>query len=80
MAYNESYCKVTTTVQVYKNGIINNIAIFTIESKNGDDRIIIPPLPLEFSDTDNIPSLFLFFPMLETENFGTNFIFHSCRL
>lgn len=80
LAYNESYCKVTTTVQVAKNDITNNITIFSIESKKGDDRIIIPPLPLGFSDTDNIPSQFLFFPMLGTENFGINFIFHSSRL
>lgn len=80
LAYNEAYSKVTTTVQVAKNNIVNRIIIFSIESKNGDDRIIIPPLPIGFGDINNIPSQFLFFPMLGTENFGTNFIFHSRRL
>lgn len=80
LSYNENYSKVTTTIQVTKNGIPSNILIFSIESKDGNDRIIIPPLPLGFDDTDNIPSQFLFFPLLGTESFGTNFIFHSKRL
>lgn len=41
---------------------------------------MIPPLPIGFDDTNTIPSQFLFFPLLGTEHFGTNFIFHSSRL
>lgn len=56
------------------------LEIQTLESNNGDDRIVIPPLPLGFDDVSSIPSQFLFFPLIGTENFGTNFIFHSKRL
>jgi len=56
------------------------VEIHTLESVNGDDRIVIPPLPMEFNDVTRIPSQFIFFPLLGTEDFGTNFIFHSKRL
>ena len=56
------------------------VELHTLESANGDDRIVIPPLPLEFNDVTRIPSQFIFFPLLGTEDFGTNFIFHSRRL
>lgn len=56
------------------------LEINTLESANGEDRIVIPPLPLDFDDVTVIPSQFIFFPLLGTENFGTNFIFHSSRL
>ena len=56
------------------------VVIHTLESVNGDDRIVIPPLPIEFNDVTRIPSQFIFFPLLGTEDFGTNYIFHSSRL
>lgn len=80
LSYSDSYCKVATTIRIVKNGKADNITIISLELKNGNDRIIIPPLPIGLDDADSIPSQFMFFPMLGTESFGTNFIFHSCRL
>lgn len=51
----------------------------SLQSVNGDDIIIIPPFPIGCEDVDRIPSLFLWFPLIGTENFGVNFIFHSRR-
>ena len=44
-----------------------------------DDVVIIPPFPETCGDVCEIPSLFLWFPLLGTEAFGVNFIFHSKR-
>ncbi len=46
---------------------------------NKGDVVIIPPYPDLCGDMKNIPSLFMWFPLLGTENFGVNFIFHSMR-
>lgn len=43
------------------------------------DVVIIPPYPEICGSVDAIPSLFLWFPLLGTEDFGVNFIFHSKR-
>ncbi|GAA6530468.1 hypothetical protein LPYR103PRE_24410 [Segatella asaccharophila] len=80
LSYNNNICKVLTTIQVIKNDIKSDIIITTLETIDGNDRIVIPPLPTGFDETSKIPSQFLFFPMLGTEKFGTNFIFHSSRL
>ena len=76
-----------TSVERVKNLLIKQterletlIEIYTLETSNGDDRIVIPPLPQGFDDVTAIPSQFIFFPLLGTEGFGTNFIFHSRRL
>lgn len=50
----------------------------SLKSDKGD-IIIIPPFPKECGDVKDIPSLFLSFPLLGTEKFGVNFIFHSRR-
>ena len=52
--------------------------ISTIKSDKGD-VVIIPPFPNICGDAESIPSLFLWFPLLGTEDFGINFIFHSPR-
>lgn len=54
------------------------ISCKSLQSSNGD-VIIIPPYPELCGDVTSIPSLFLWFPLLGTENFGVNFIFHSKR-
>lgn len=46
-------------------------------SKDKEDLVIIPPYPFICDDVNKIPSLFLWFPLLGTEQFGVNFIFHS---
>lgn len=50
----------------------------SLQSDKGD-IVIIPPFPDICGDVDKIPSLFLWFPLLGTEHFGVNFIFHSKR-
>lgn len=50
----------------------------SLQSDMGD-VIIIPPFPTSCNDVESIPSLFLWFPLLGTEAFGVNFIFHSKR-
>lgn len=50
----------------------------SLQSDKGD-VIIIPPFPEICGNVSEIPSLFLWFPLLGTESFGVNFIFHSKR-
>lgn len=50
----------------------------SLRSEKGD-VIIIPPYPPACGNVNEIPSLFLWFPLLGTESFGVNFIFHSER-
>lgn len=50
----------------------------SLQSDKGD-VIVIPPFPDSCGSPDDIPSLFLWFPLLGTEAFGVNFIFHSKR-
>lgn len=50
----------------------------SLQSEKGD-VVIIPPFPEMCGDVHAIPSLFLSFPLLGTEAFGVNFIFHSKR-
>lgn len=63
----------------YANNSKNTYVCNSLQSINGDDIIIIPPFPIGCEDVDNIPSLFLWFPLIGTEKFGVNFIFHSKR-
>lgn len=56
----------------------NNLVCESLQSENGD-AVIIPPFPEICGDVHTIPSLFLSFPLLGTEAFGVNFIFHSKR-
>lgn len=55
------------------------ITIKCLESKDGKDKILLPPYPAMCGKVEDIPSLFLWFPLLGTETFGVNFIFHSKR-
>ena len=54
----------------------NNIPVYFLQQE--DCKII---LPLKSDDcaksTDNITKLFIWFPLLGTESWGTNFVFHS---
>ena len=51
----------------------------SLQSEDRKDVIILPPFPIESGNVSTIPSLFLWFPLLGTEDFGVNFIFHSKR-
>lgn len=57
---------------------VASLQLFNEEGKV-NDVVILPPYPECCGTVDTIPSLFLWFPLLGTENFGVNFIFHSKR-
>lgn len=60
-----------------------SVAVTSLQLFNEDgkvnDVVILPPYPEYCGSVDTIPSLFLWFPLLGTESFGVNFIFHSKR-
>lgn len=72
----DGYDKIKTTIRC--NDSI--IQLITICSKDRNDYVIIPPLPMQYNDPKKIPSCFLYFPLIGTEKWGVNFIFHSTRL
>ncbi len=76
----KKYRKVVTQIEITEDEEKRTVEIASIESIDGNSRVIVPPLPSGFDAVNNIPSQFLFFPLLGTENFGINFIFHSSNL
>ena len=74
--------QVVTEDVLFINHVTNEISErFTCKSLQSDkgDIVIIPPFPSLCGSPTDIPSLFLWFPLLGTEAFGINFIFHSKR-
>ena len=63
------------------NNNTNTSESYTCKSLQSDegDVIIIPPFPEVCGNVNNIPSIFLWFPLLGAEAFGINFIYHSKR-
>ncbi len=57
---------------------VTSLQLFNEEGKI-NEVVIMPPYPEHCGSVDTIPSLFLWFPLLGTECFGVNFIFHSKR-
>ncbi len=51
--------------------------VYCLCSDDMEQQIVIPPTV--FPEPEKTPSLFLYYPLLGTEDFGTNFIFHSCN-
>lgn len=51
--------------------------VYCLCSDDMEQQIVIPPTV--FPEPEKTPSLFLYYPLLGTETFGTNFIFHSCN-
>lgn len=76
--HNTNICLCDTIIKI--SSTTEPISVRTLCNKGRTDRIVIPPFPVGFDDTSMIPSQFLFFPLLGSENFGTNFILHSRRL
>lgn len=68
----------TDIVYLNDSSQVSSFCCKSLRSEKGD-VIIIPPFPSFCGSIENIPSLFLWFPLLGTENFGVNFIFHSER-
>ena len=77
---NEGWAEMTETISMFncKTGKGETFVCKSLKSNNGD-VVIIPPYPDVCRNVKNIPSLFLWFPLLGTESFGVNFIFHSKR-
>lgn len=78
---NKGWKAVTEKVLLINHVTGEKSAPFTCKSLQSDkgDVVIIPPFPDFCGLPTDIPSLFLWFPLLGTENFGVNFIFHSKR-
>lgn len=77
----EGWHEVTQEIARYDSHNQTLVEIFScmsLQSDNGD-VILIPPFPDFCGSLKDIPSLFLWFPLLGTETFGVNFIFHSKR-
>lgn len=70
----------TTTIKIAKDGETKEVTLNSIESEGRENVVIVPPMPAIYTDMDEVPSEFLFFPLLGSENFGTNFIFHSRKM
>ncbi len=54
-----------------------DVDIYCLVNEDRSQIIIIPPSQLPAAS--QTPSLFLFYPLLETEDFGTNFVFHAAH-
>lgn len=67
----------------YNGNLLSQYELCSLQTRDDDgksvDIMILPPYPAECGSVDDIPSLFLSFPLLGTEQFGVNFIFHSKR-
>ena len=68
-----------SSYQIFIDDQPKPIGINCLESEDSKDKIILPPYPISCGCVEDIPSLFLWFPLLGTEKFGVNFIFHSKR-
>lgn len=76
-----NWVKVSNQIAIkdLKSGDEDKSTVCSLQSEDGSDVVILPPYPQSCGDVDTIPSLFLWFPLLGTEFFGVNFIFHSKR-
>lgn len=68
----------TVEIRNIQSGAIDPCHCRSLKSEEGD-VVIIPPYPSVCGKMEDVPSLFLWFPLLGTEKFGVNFIFHSKR-
>lgn len=76
------FVKQTITIRQLNQGaeeLIDICSLQSIEEGRIEDVVILPPYPEQCGNVKDIPSLFLSFPLLGTEAFGVNFIFHSRR-
>lgn len=65
-------------VSVIHNGAREERKIYYLESEDGEDMAILPlETPYSAKSLKGIAKLFVFFPLLGTENFGMDAIFHS---
>lgn len=65
-------------VSLIHNGTLKEHRIYYLESEDGEDIAILPlETPTKAKSLTGIAKLFVFFPLLGTEDFGMDAIFHS---
>lgn len=65
-------------IDIIRNGVEEPMDIFYLESVDGAERIALPlETATKTRNIDSISKLFMHFPLLGTEDFGFNFVFHS---
>ena len=65
-------------IDILRDGVEEPKDIYYLESADGDERIVLPlESPTKACRLDGISKLFMHFPLLGTEDFGFEFIFHS---
>lgn len=68
------------SVSLTHNGVRKERKIYYLESADGEDLAILPlETPYKTKSLSGIAKLFVYFPLLGTENFGMDAIFHSKR-
>ena len=68
------------SVSITHNGNHEERKVYYIESESGEDMAILPlETPYKAKSLNGIAKLFVYFPLLGTENFGMDAIFHSKR-
>lgn len=66
------------SVSIKHNGECEQRKIYYLESEDGEDMAILPlETPHKARSLSGIAKLFVYFPLLGTENFGMDVIFHS---
>lgn len=53
--------------------------VHSLQSIDRTDFVLLPPFPVACGNVGAIPSLFMWFPLLGSEHFGVNFVFHSAK-
>ncbi len=67
-------------IHIHGNDEVSLKKVYYLQSQDGDDTIILPLCDAYTAESlDGIAKLFVFFPLLGTEDFGMDFIFHSHR-
>jgi len=67
-------------ISIEDNGQISHKKIYYLQSADGNDTVILPlKSASEAESLSGIAKLFVFFPLLGTETFGMDAIFHSNR-
>lgn len=67
-------------IQIDENGVTTTKKIYYLQSEDGQDIVIMPlKSSTEGESLDGIAKLFVYFPLLGTEEFGMDFVFHSKR-
>ena len=66
------------SVSIKHNGECEQRKIYYLESEDGEDMAVLPlETPHKARSLSGIAKLFVYFPLLGTENFGMDVIFHS---